>query len=231
MTDELTVLLIEDDRYISNFVAVSLKKEGYKVTVAESADEGLFLFTSNHPDMVLLDLGLPDKDGLVVIREIRGFSGTPILVVSAREQEKEKIEALDLGADDYIAKPFHMGELLARIRAVKRRLQQQLAPPSLSVFSCDYLTVDYEKRKVLVDGNEVHLTPMEYKLLQLMIANKGKVLTHNYIVKEVWGYSETGDTKTIRVFMANLRRKLEQNIAKPRFILTEIGVGYRFVDE
>jgi two-component system KDP operon response regulator KdpE len=231
MTDEFTVLLIEDDRYISNFIAVSLKKEGYRVTVAESVAEGLFLFTSNHPDMVLLDLGLPDRDGLEVIREIRGFSSTPILVVSAREQEKDKIGALDLGADDYITKPFHMGELLARIRVVKRKLQQRLAPLSLSVFSCDYLTVDYEKRKVLVDGNEVHLTPMEYKLLLLMITNKGKVLTHNYIVREIWGYGETGDTKTVRVFMANLRRKIEKNITKPRFILTEIGVGYRFADE
>ncbi len=231
MTDDLGALVIEDDRYISNFIAVSLKKEGYRVTLAESADEGLFLFSSNHPDVVLLDLGLPDKDGLEVIREIRSFSGTPILVVSARGQETEKIEALDLGADDYITKPFHMGELLARIRVIKRKLQQQLTPASVSVFRCDYLTVDYEKRKVLVDGNEVHLTPMEYKLLLLMIANKGKVLTHNYIVKEVWGYGETGYTKTIRVFMANLRRKIEKNIAKPRFILTEIGVGYRFADQ
>lgn len=231
MTDELSALVIEDDKYISNFIAVSLKKEGYKVMLAESADEGLFLFSSNHPDVVLLDLGLPDKDGLEVIREIRCFSNTPILVVSARGQEKEKIEALDLGADDYITKPFHMGELLARIRVVKRKLQQQLIPVSVSVFHCDYLTVDYDKRKVFVDENEVHLTPMEYKLLLLMIANKGKVLTHNYIVKEVWGYAETGDTKTIRVFMAKLRRKIEKNIAKPRFILTEIGVGYRFADE
>jgi two-component system KDP operon response regulator KdpE len=231
MTDELSALVIEDDKYISNFIAVSLKKEGYKVMLAESADEGLFLFSSNHPDVVLLDLGLPDRDGLDVIREIRCFSNTPILVVSARGQEKEKIEALDLGADDYITKPFHMGELLARIRVVKRKLQQQLVPASVSVFRCDYLTVDYEKRRVLIDGNEVHLTPMEYKLLLLMIANKGKVLTHNYIVKEIWGYAETGDTKTIRVFMAKLRRKIEKDIVKPRFILTEIGVGYRFADE
>ncbi len=231
MTDELSALVIEDDKYIANFIAVSLKKEGYKVMRAESADEGLFVFASNHPEVVLLDLGLPDKDGLEVIREIRNFSNTPILVVSARGQEKEKIEALDLGADDYITKPFHMGELLARIRVVRRKLQKQAIPASASVFHCDYLTVDYEKRKVFVDDNEVHLTPMEYKLLLLMIANQGKVLTHNYIVKEVWGYAETGDTKTIRVFMAKLRRKIEKDIAKPRFILTEVGVGYRFADE
>ena len=230
MPDDFCVLVIEDDKYISNFIAVSLKKEGYKVMLAESADEGLFLFSSNHPDVLLLDLGLPDKDGLEVIREVRNISSTPLLVVSARGQEKEKIEALDLGADDYLTKPFFMGELLARIRVVKRKLQQ-LPAPSETVFQCDYLTVDYEKRRVLVDENEIHLTPMEYKLLLLMISNKGKVLTHNYIVKEIWGYKEAGDTKTIRVFMANLRRKIEKSMAKPQFILTEIGVGYRFSDK
>ncbi len=230
MSDDLCVLVIEDDKYISNFIAVSLKKEGYKVLLAENADEGLFLFSSNHPDIVLLDLGLPDRDGLEVIRDIRVISSAPLLVVSARGQEKEKIEALDLGADDYITKPFYMGELLARIRVVKRKLQQ-LPAASDSVFQCDYLTVDYEKRRVLVDDNDIHLTPMEYKLLLLMIANKGKVLTHNYIVKEIWGYEETGDTKTVRVFMANLRRKIEKNMAAPQFILTEVGVGYRFTDK
>lgn len=230
MPDNLNILIIEDDKYISGFIAVSLKKEGYRILLAESADEGLFLFSSNHPDIVLLDLGLPDKDGLEVIKEIRGLCATPVLVVSARGQEKEKIEALDLGADDYITKPFFMGELLARIRVVRRKLQQ-LPAACETVFQCDYLTVDYEKRRVLVDDNEVHLTPMEYKLLLLMIANKGKVLTHNYIVKQIWGYEETGDTKTIRVFMANLRRKIEKNMAKPQFILTEVGVGYRFTDK
>ena len=231
MPDELNILIIEDDKYISNFMSVSLKNEGYKVMLAQSADEGLFLFSSNHPDLVLLDLGLPDKDGLEVIGEIRGFSDAPVLVVSARGQEREKIEALDRGADDYISKPFHMGELLARIRVIRRRLDRQPAPVAGSVFQYDYLTVDYDKRKVLVDGAEVHLTPMEYRLLLLMLANKGKVLTHNYIVREVWGYDPSGDTQTIRVFMAKLRRKIEKDATKPRFILTEIGVGYRFADE
>lgn len=231
MINDLNILVIEDDKHISNFIAVSLKKDGYKVMIAQSADEGLFLFSSNHPDVVLLDLGLPDKDGLEVIKEIRSLSQTPVLVVSARGEEREKVEALDLGADDYVTKPFHMGELLARIRVIRRKLHQKLTPVASFGFRCDYLSVDYEKRRVLVDGNEVHLTPMEYKLLLLLIANKGRVLTHNYIVKEIWGYEETGDTKTVRVFMANLRRKIEKNIAKPRFILTEIGVGYRFADE
>lgn len=231
MINDINILIIEDDKYISHFMEVSLKKEGYKVMVAESASEGLFLFSSNTPDVLLLDIGLPDKDGLEVIKEIRTFSAVPILVVSARGQEREKVEALDMGADDYITKPFYMGELLARIRVVKRKLELQLVPVSTSIFHCEYLSVDYEKRKVFVDENEVHLTPLEYKLLLLLIANKGKVLTHNYIIREVWGYGEAEDTKTIRVFMANLRRKIEKNITQPRFILTEIGVGYRFADE
>ena len=228
--NNLKVLVIEDDRYISGFVAVSLKKEGYLVDVAQSADEGLFLFSSNRPEVVLLDLGLPDRDGLEVIREIRSVSTTPILIVSARGQEKEKIEALDLGADDYITKPFHMGELMARLRVAVRRMQQSYQTDTAKSFCCDYLKVDYEKRLVFIDDKEIHLTPMEYKLLLLMIAHKGKVLTHNYIVKELWGYGESCDTRTIRVFIANLRRKIEKNITRPRFILTEIGVGYRFSD-
>ena len=228
--NNLKVLVVEDDKYISGFVAVSLKKEGYLVDVAQSADEGLFLFSSNRPEVVLLDLGLPDRDGLEVIREIRSVSNTPILIVSARGQENEKIEALDLGADDYITKPFHMGELMARLRVAVRRMQQSYQTDSAKSFCCDYLKVDYEKRLVFIDDKEVHLTPMEYKLLLLMIAHKGKVLTHNYIVKELWGYGESGDNRTIRVFMANLRRKIEKNITRPRFILTEIGVGYSYSD-
>lgn len=230
MENCLKLLVIEDDKHISGFIAVSLKKEGHDVLVAQSADEGMFLFASHHPDIVLLDLGLPDRDGLEVISEIRLLGSTPILVVSARGQEKEKIEALDLGADDYITKPFHMGELLARIRVVQRKLRQSTALVH-DLFCYESLTVNYEKRRVTVDDTEVHLTPMEYKLLTLLIANRGKVLTHNYIVRQIWGYEESGDTRSIRVFMANLRRKLEKDTTKPRFILTEIGVGYRFTDE
>jgi len=226
--EELKVLVIEDDKYILNFIVVSLKKEGYTVASAGSADEGMFLFCGNKPDMVLLDLGLPDRDGLEVIKGIRELSAAPILIVSARGQETDKVDALDAGADDYITKPFHMGELLARMRVARRRLQQ--LPASETEFVCDYLTVGYDKRRVLVEGEEVHLTPMEYKVLLLLIANRGKVLTHSHINREVWGYSATGDTKTIRVLMANLRRKIEKNITSPRFIKTEVGVGYRFVE-
>ncbi len=224
------ILAIEDDRYITGFLSLSLKKEEYEVLVAQTAAEGMFLYTSHNPDIVLLDLGLPDKDGVEVIRDIRSFSGTPIIVISARDQEKEKIEALDAGADDYVTKPFHMGELLARIRVAERKLGA-LPAESDPVFECDWLAVDQGRRRVTVDGQEVHLTQTEYRLLTLLIANKGRVLTHNYILRQIWGYDEAGDTRTVRVFMANLRRKIERDTTNPRFIFTEIGVGYRFADE
>ena len=229
MDQDFTILIIEDDHYIANFLALSLKKEQYQTVIASTAQEGLALCYANNPSLILLDLGLPDMDGLEVIKTVRSFSQVPILVVSARGQEQEKIDALDSGADDYIVKPFHMGELLARIRAVVRRKAQQ--PAQGAVFSFGGHLVDQEKRRVTVDGREVHLTPMEYRLLLLLIANKGKVLTHNYIIKEVWGYGETGDPKAVRVFMANLRRKIERDTLHPRFILTEIGVGYRFAED
>ncbi len=231
MDKAFRILLIEDDRYISGFTAVSLRKEGYEVDVAQSADEGLFLYASQHPDIVLLDLGLPDRDGLEVLSELRQKSDLPILVVSARGQEREKVAALDAGADDYITKPFFMGELMARIRVTERKMAFTRPREAENVFQCDWLTVDFERRLVLVDGMEVHLTPMEYKLLSLLIQNRGKVLTHGYILRQVWGYEECGDTKTVRVFMAGLRRKIEKDTANPRFLLTEVGVGYRFVGE
>ncbi|WMJ82681.1 response regulator [Oscillospiraceae bacterium LTW-04] len=230
MNDQRTILVIEDDRYISHFLDISLSKENYNVLTAETAAEGMFLFSSHRPNIVLLDLGLPDRDGVDLLRELRTFSDTPVLIVSARGQEKEKIAALDFGANDYITKPFHMGELKARIRVVERSLQKAEAEAGDTKFSCDWLMVDYEKRKVFVSGNEIHLTPTEYKTLLLLIANKGKVLTHNYIIRQIWGY-EGGDSKSVRVFMANLRRKLEKDTTHPRFILTEVGVGYRFADE
>lgn len=230
MTDQRTILIIEDDKYIAHFIDISLSKENYSVLTAETAAEGMFLFSSYRPDIVLLDLGLPDRDGVDLLRELRTFSETPVLIVSARGQEKEKIAALDLGANDYITKPFHMGELMARIRVVERSLQKAATEAGNTKFACDWLVVDYEKRKVYVEDNEIHLTPTEYKTLLLLIANKGKVLTHNYIIRQIWGY-EGGDSKSVRVFMANLRRKLEKDTTHPRFILTEVGVGYRFADE
>ena len=229
MNEKRKLLVIEDDKYISHFLSMSLEKDHYEVILAATAAEGMFLFSSHHPDIVLLDLGLPDRDGLEILSELRGFSPVPVLIVSARGQENEKIAALDLGANDYITKPFHMGELMARVRVAERGLSNTPAPAE-AVYRCDSLTVDFEKRKVFLDEDEIHLTPIEYKLLLLLIANRGKVLTHNFIMKQVWGY-EGGDTKSVRVFMASLRRKLEKTPANPRFILTEVGVGYRFADE
>ena len=230
MNTNLKILVIEDDKYISKFLVMSLKKNGYEVIIGESADEGMFLFSSHHPDLVLLDLGLPDRDGVDVIRDIRSFSSAPILVVSARGHEREKIEALDAGADDYITKPFHMGELMARIRVAGRN-KSDLQESEESIFESGWLAVDYTKRRVTVDGKEIHMTLTEYKLLTLLIANRGRVLTHHYILRQIWGYDESGDTRTVRVFMANLRRKIEHDTTNPRFIFTEIGVGYRFADE
>lgn len=231
MIKKFRILLIEDDKYISGFTAVSLRKEGYEVFIAQSADEGLFLYASQHPDIVLLDLGLPDRDGLEVLKDLRKKTDLPVLVVSARGQEREKVAALDAGADDYITKPFFMGELMARIRVVERKLAKTQANEVESVFECDWLKVDFEHRLVMVNGTEVHLTPMEYKLLSLLMLNRGKVLTHGYILRQIWGYEECGDAKTVRVFMAGLRRKIEKDTANPRFLLTEVGVGYRFVGE
>lgn len=229
MNQGTRVLIIEDDQYISRFLKISLEKEEYQTVIAKGADEGMFLFSANSADIILLDLGLPDRDGLTVIEAVRAVSQIPIIVVSARGQEKDKIEALDAGADDYVTKPFHMGELLARMRVAGRK-NFGSAQVSETQYSHGDLCVDVVKRQVSIDGAEIHLTPMEYKLLLFLIANRGKVLTHNYIMKQLWGYESLGDTKTLRVFMANLRRKIEKDTANPVHIITEIGVGYRFVD-
>lgn len=231
MENGFSILIIEDDKYIINFISLALKSNGYTFVTAGTGKMGIALFCSNNPDLILLDLGLPDMDGIDVIKEIRRVSDIPIMIISARDQEYEKITALDAGADDYITKPFHMGELLARIRVVERKQKRETNLVQPEEFTCDYLTVDFEKSRVFVDDTEVHLTPIEFKLLVLLIKNRGKVLTHNYISKEVWGYGEAGDAQSIRVFMASLRRKIEKNTAQPRFIITKVGIGYRFADE
>ncbi|MCJ7688230.1 MAG: response regulator transcription factor [Clostridiaceae bacterium] len=231
MEENITVLIVEDDKYIMSLTTIYLKDEGYKIVAATTGKEALLLFYANNPDIILLDLGLPDIDGMEVIRHIREQSSVPIIVVSAREEENEKIIALDLGADDYMTKPFHMGELLARMRVSKRRLNSRVNPDNVETFTSDYLIVDYTKGLVFVDSVEVHLTPMEYKLLKLLIANRGKVLTHNYIHNQIWGYTETIDAKSLRVFMASLRRKIERDTSNPSFILTQVGIGYRFVGD
>ena len=189
--------------------------------------EAVSLFYANRPDLVILDLGLPDGDGMEVIESIREIADTPIIIVSARLDEDEKIRALDAGADDYVTKPFYMGELQARIRAALRK-KENYTPDKSSCFEQGDLAVDFEKRQVTVAGEEIHLTPIEYRILTLLIANRGKVLTHNYILKEIWGYAEGVEAGTLRVFVATLRRKIEKNPSQPQHIVTEVGVGYRF---
>lgn len=223
------ILLIEDDASIVRFLSLSLETNGYKVLHAGNGIEGISLFMSDNPDLILLDLGLPDIDGSEVLSQIRTQSDVAILVVSARGQEKEKVEALDLGADDYVTKPFHINELLARVRAALRKRTPKVVKEK--IFQFDGLCVDFEKYKVYVDAQEIHLTPIEFKLLALLIDNAGKVLTHSFIIRNIWGYSSCEDSQSLRVFMANIRRKIEKDTSHPRYIITEVGVGYRFVDE
>ena len=231
MDTNIKILIIEDDNRIANFMSMALKAKGYQFLVARNGNMGILSFCTENPDIILLDLGLPDIDGVEIIRQIRKVSNIPIIIVSAREQESDKIIALDAGANDYVTKPFAMGELLARIRVMERFIDRENSNVQESIYKFDYLTVDSEKYRIFIDDTEVHLTPIEYKLLLLLITNRGKVVTHSQISKEVWGYGETGDSKSIRVFMASLRRKIEKDTTCPRFILTEIGVGYRFSDE
>lgn len=223
------ILVIEDDKNIIKFLQLSLKTNGYKVIQAENGIEGISMFMTDNPDVILLDMGLPDIDGSEVITQIRGQSNVPILVVSARGQEMDKVDALDLGADDFVTKPFHINELLARIRVAIRKRTPEITKEVH--FRLDSFEIDFEKYLVKVDGQDVHLTPIEYKLVSLLVQNAGKVLTHSYIIKQVWGYNSSEDSQSLRVFMANIRRKIEKDTAHPRYIRTEIGVGYRFADE
>lgn len=223
-------MIVEDDKYISNFICMSLRQEGYRYLKTETGRGAISLCYANNPDVVILDLGLPDMDGIEVIENIRSQSDKPIIVVSARQEEGEKIRALDKGADDYVVKPFYMGELLARIRVAVRKSEKNNTAMTQS-FQKEYLKIDFVKRVVYIDDQEVHLTPIEYRLLVLLVSNRGKVLTHNQILNEIWGYGGGGDANSLRVFMATLRRKIEKDTTNPRFIITEVGVGYRFAEE
>lgn len=220
------ILIVEDDPYISHFLNMSLQQEGYQMIMTSEGQEAMKLFYQHHPDIIILDLGLPDMDGLDIIKEIRDYSSVPIIVVSARLEEQEKIKALDLGANDYVVKPFYMGELLARIRVARRIVKNNRE--ELKVYHQDYLYVDFESRRVRIDDEEIHLTPIEFHLLKLLIEHRGKVLTHNYIQKAIWGYQDRSNQNALRVFMATLRRKIEKDKNHPHFIVTEVGVGYRF---
>ena len=227
---QTSILIVEDDKYISSLIQMFLKDEGYKSYLATSGKEALALFYANSPDVVLLDLGLPDLDGMEIISSLREKSQIPILVVSAQEEELDKINALDAGADDFITKPFFMGELLARIRVAERKLRS-IPQSDSNDFRCEDLHVSWSNGIVSLGEKEIHLTPTEFKLLKLLIENRGKVLTHNFIIHHVWGFGESNDAQSLRVFMASLRRKIELDPAKPHFILTQVGVGYRFINQ
>jgi len=226
---EARVLIIEDDKSIQNLLRISLKASGYECEVTETGLSGLSLQMANNPDIILLDLGLPDIDGSEVLTQIRMGSSVPVIVISARDQEREKVAALDAGADDYITKPFNIPELLARIRVALRHALPQVSQPTR--FSMGGLIMDFERRNVTVDGLEVHLTPIEYKLLVLLAEHSGKVLTHQFMQKKVWGYETNDEYQSLRVFMANIRRKIEPNSSHPLYIITEIGIGYRLAEE
>ena len=225
------VLVVEDDAAIRNLISTTLETYKYKYLTAATGETAIMEAVSHNPDVVLLDLGLPDMDGVEIIRKIRSWSTMPIIVISARTEETDKIEALDAGADDYLTKPFSVEELLARLRAAFRRLSYTAgtAGAESAVFENGDLVINYASGCAYLDGSELHLTPIEYKLLCVLARNVGKVLTHSFIMKEVWGSVWDNDVASLRVFMATLRKKIEKNPASPEYIQTHIGVGYRML--
>lgn len=233
MDNKPLILVIEDDKPIRNFICISLEAQGYRYIDTQNGKTGIALALSHNPDIIIIDLGLPDIDGVDVIAKIRPVTKASIIVVSARGHEREKVEALDSGADDYVTKPFSLPELLARIRVALRHLNQggEHENESSGIFLIGELKIDFQKRRVLLLEEEIHLTPIEYKLMALMAKYAGKVLTHKFILNEIWGSFSGDDTQSLRVFMANIRRKIEKDSAQPRYILTEVGVGYRLADE
>lgn len=225
------ILIVEDDIQIRNFIRFALENEKYKVLTSENAAQAMNEIVSEPMDLILLDLGLPDADGMEVIKKVREFSDIPIIVVSTRDQDKEKVKALDYGADDYLVKPFSASELLARIRVAFRHLEKIGKEEVMQNGKVGELMIDFSKHLVYLKGEELHVTPMEYRLLSVFFKNIGKVLTTSYIIQEVYGKNYGNDTQALRALMAALRRKIEDSPARPRYIMTEIGVGYRLVDE
>ena len=220
------VLVVDDELQMRRFLRASLSSQDFKVLEASSASEALTLLSTHNPELILLDLGLPDRDGVVWTRSVREWSQTPIIVISARGQEGDKVKALDAGADDYLTKPFGANELLARMRVALRHASRTTAAEG-PVLDLGRLCVDLARREVLVDGRSLRLTPIEYRILSLLARNAGKVLTHSHILREVWGPAHTQQTHYLRVYMAQLRHKLERDPTRPRTLTTEPGVGYR----
>ena len=233
MNQKISVLVIEDEKSICDFISRTLELNGYKVMTAFNGKDGLQAITSALPDIVLLDLGLPDIDGNDVIRETRKWSDMPIIVISARIQEKEKVEALDAGADDYITKPFGTSELLARIRTAMRHSNKMSAADVMMnrPYHAKDLTVDFDKRLITLEGREIHLTRVEYKIVSFLARNSGKVITYDALINQIWGPYAGDNNRILRVNMANIRRKLEKNPGEPEYIFTELGVGYRMIED
>ncbi len=227
----LDILIIEDEDSISSFIGTILTANGYGVIKAKDGAEGMMMITSRCPDLIILDLGLPDVDGQTLIKSVRDFSQVPIVVVSARGHEGDKVNALDLGADDYITKPFGTSELLARVRAALRRAASgDDAGAGLGVISVGELRIDFGKYRAYIRGEDARLTQNEFKIVALLARHSGKVLTYDHIIKNIWGPNAAGDNQILRVNMANIRRKIEKNPAEPEYIFTEMGVGYRMLE-
>ncbi len=224
------VLVVEDEPQMRRFIRASLTSHGYRLVEAERASEAVALATSHNPELMLLDLGLPDGDGLDLTRQLREWSRVPIIVISARGREEDKVTALDAGADDYLTKPFGVNELLARMRVALRHAQMATGPAALQVLELGDLKLDLARRQVTRAGQELHLTPIEYKLLALFAQHLGKVLTHRQILKEVWGPAYATQTHYVRVHLAELRKKIEADPSRPKLLVTEPGVGYRLRD-
>lgn len=233
MSNKYLIFIVEDEYNISSFVSAVLQANGFDTMVARNGAEAIILITSHCPDLVLLDLGLPDMDGQGIIENVRGWSNVPIIVVSARTRERDKVMALESGADDYITKPFGTSELLARIRTALRHVQLregEQAQRQTGVFHTGDLEVDYDKRRVYVNGEDAHLTQNEYKIVALLSKYSGRVLTYDSIIKHIWGPNAKQGNQILRVNMANIRRKIEPSTAEPRYIMTEMGVGYRMAE-
>ena len=225
------ILVVEDDNAVAKLMAATMESQDYQYRIASTGASAIMEALSYKPEVMILDLGLPDTDGIEVIKKIRVWSNMPIIVVSARNEDTDKVAALDAGADDYLTKPFSVDELLARLRVALRRVRhdrQRLSEES-SVYENGGLRIDYAAGCVYLDGSEIHLTPIEFKLLVLLAKNTGKVITHNYILREVWGNPAASDMRSLRVYMATLRKKLEKNTSEPKYIQTHIGVGYRML--